>query len=116
LANNLAVIAASFEIIPLFGPILSAIPAIAIAYTDGGMPKALVIACSYVVIHQFENHLFYPLVVKKIIGVPPIIVILALIIGAKLAGFLGLLLSVPVATMLMEYFNDLEKSKLSKSA
>jgi predicted PurR-regulated permease PerM len=80
------------------------------------MPKALVIACSYVVIHQFENHLFYPLVVKKIIGVPPIIVILALIIGAKLAGFLGLLLSVPVATMLMEYFNDLEKSKLSKSA
>lgn len=111
----LAVIAAVFEIIPLFGPILASIPAIAIGYSDLGMTQALLIAGSYIIIHQFENHLFYPLVVKKIIGVPPIIVILALIIGAKLAGFLGLLLSVPVATILMEYFNDLQKSKLAKN-
>lgn len=111
----LAVIAAVFEIIPLFGPILASIPAIAVGYSDAGMTQALFIAGSYLVIHQFENHLFYPLVVKKIIGVPPIIVILALIIGAKLAGFLGLLLSVPVATILMEYFNDLQKSKLAKN-
>jgi predicted PurR-regulated permease PerM len=112
----LAVIAAAFEIIPLFGPILAAIPAIAIALGDSGMTLALVVAGCYVIIHQFENHLFYPLVVKKIIGVPPIIVILALIVGAKLAGFLGLVLSVPVAATLMEYFKDLEKLKLAKNS
>lgn len=111
----LAVIAAMFEIIPLFGPILAAIPAIAIAFADTGTSQALLVAGSYLIIHQFENHLFYPLVVKKIIGVPPIIVILALVVGAKLAGFLGLILSVPVATTLMELFNDLQKLKLKSS-
>jgi len=43
----------------------------------------------------------------------PILVILSLIIGAKLAGFLGLLLSVPVATTVMEYLNDLQRRKIT---
>lgn len=111
----LAVLAAMFEIIPLFGPILSAIPGIAMAYADGGMPKAIIVLCCYTLIQQFENHLFYPLVVKKIIGVPPILVILSLIVGGKLAGFLGLLLSVPVAAIFVEVFNDLQKNKFAKS-
>jgi predicted PurR-regulated permease PerM len=112
----LAVIAACFEIIPLFGPILAAIPAIAVAYTQSGFTLAAFVVGAYIIIHQFENHLIYPLVVKKIIGVPPIIVIIALIIGGELAGFLGLFLSVPIATMLMEYFDDLQKEKRSKVA
>lgn len=111
----LAVLAAVFEIIPLFGPILSAIPGIAMAYADGGMPKAMLVIGAYALIQQFENHLFYPLVVKKIVGVPPILVILSLIIGGKLAGFLGILLSVPVAAIFMEIFNDLQKNKFSRS-
>jgi predicted PurR-regulated permease PerM len=111
----LAVLAALFETIPLFGPILSAIPAVATSYTDGSLTTALAVVVIYVIIHQLENNLIYPLVVKKIVGVPPILVILALIVGFKLAGFLGLLLSVPVATMLMEYFNDLQKNKLSNT-
>src|SRR3990167_6412135 len=107
----LAVLAGVFEIIPLFGPILSAIPAVAASYSDGTVTTSLIVVGIYLIIHQLENNLIYPLVVKKIVGVPPILVILALIIGFKLAGFLGLLLSVPMATMLMEYFNDLQKSK-----
>lgn len=107
----LAFLAAAFETIPLFGPILSAIPAVATSYTEGSLGTAAIVIIIYLVIHQLENNLIYPLVVKKIVGVPPILVILALIVGFKLAGFLGLLLSVPVATMLMEYFNDLQKGK-----
>jgi predicted PurR-regulated permease PerM len=107
----LGVIAALFETIPLFGPILASIPAIATAYMGGGANLALIAIAIYLVIHQFENHLLYPLVVKKIVGVPPILVILALIIGWKLAGFLGLVLSVPLTTTLMEYFDDLQKRK-----
>ncbi len=107
----LAVIAGVFEIIPLFGPILAAVPAVLMAYFAGGITPMLFVIGAYIMIQQFENHLFYPLVVKKIIGISPIIVIIALIVGGKLAGFLGLILSVPVATTLMEYFNDLEKLK-----
>jgi predicted PurR-regulated permease PerM len=113
----LAALAAILETIPLFGPILAAIPGITVAYASGtliagaGVTSALAIAGLYLIIQQFENHLIYPLVVKKIVGVPPMLVILALIIGAKLAGFLGILLSVPVAATLMEYFDDVQKRK-----
>ncbi len=107
----LAVLAAIFETIPLFGPILSAIPAVAIAYGAGGLSFASLIVGVYLIIQQFENHLIYPLVVKKIVGVPPMTVILALIVGAKLGGFLGLLISVPLAATLMEYLEDVQRRK-----
>ncbi|TSC84593.1 MAG: hypothetical protein G01um101417_124 [Parcubacteria group bacterium Gr01-1014_17] len=112
-ALALAFLAAVMETIPLFGPIIAAIPAVAAAYLFGGVSSGLLTVGLYLIIQQFENHLFYPLVVKKIIGVPPILVILSLIIGAKLAGFLGLLLSVPLATTVMEYLNDLQRRKIS---
>lgn len=111
----LAVIAGMFEIIPLFGPILAAIPAVTLALVTGGMTSALLVIGLYLIIHQFENQLIYPLVVKKIVGVPPIVSILALIIGFKLAGFVGLLISVPLATMLIEFLNDVEKNKIAEA-
>ncbi len=107
----LAFLAAAFETIPLFGPILSAIPAVTASYTDGSLTTALFVVGIYLIIHQLENNLIYPLVVKKIVGVQPILVILALLVGFKLAGFLGVLLSVPAATILMEYLNDLQRDK-----
>lgn len=108
----LAVIAGIFEIIPLFGPIIAAIPAVTLALVTDGMTTALLVIGLYIIIQQFENQLIYPLVVRKIVGVPPLISILALIIGGKLAGFVGILISVPLATMLMEFLNDIEKAKL----
>jgi predicted PurR-regulated permease PerM len=111
----LAVLAGMFEIIPLFGPILAAIPAVTLALITNGMTSALLVIGLYVIIQQFENQLIYPLVVRKIVGVPPIVSILALIIGGKLAGFVGLIISVPLATMLMEFLNDIEKNKIAAS-
>lgn len=107
----LAVLAGIFEIIPIFGPIIAAIPAVTLALVTNGMASALMVVGLYIIIQQFENQLIYPLVVRKIVGVPPLISILALIVGGKLAGFMGLLISVPVATMLMELLGDIEKSK-----
>lgn len=107
----LAVIAAIFELIPIFGPILASIPAIIIAFVDGGATLATLVFGLYLIIQQFENHLIYPLVVKKVVGVPPLLVIIALIIGAKLAGFLGIILSVPAAAALQEFVNDIQKDK-----
>ncbi|MBI5005224.1 MAG: AI-2E family transporter [Candidatus Lloydbacteria bacterium] len=106
----LALLAAVFEIIPLFGPILSATPAVILGFLDSAVLGFMVLGF-YIIIQQFENHLIYPLVVRKVVGVPPLVVIIALIIGAKLAGFLGILLSAPIAAVLMEYMNDLEKAK-----
>ena len=111
----LAVIAGLFEIIPLFGPILAAIPAVTLSLVTGGMTSALLVVGLYIIVHQFENQLIYPLVVRKIVGVPPLVSILALIIGYKLAGFVGLLISVPVATMLIEFLNDVEKNKIAEA-
>ena len=110
----LALVAAIMEIIPAFGPIISAIPAVLIAISDGGLSKGFLVIGLYVIIHQFENHLIYPLVIKKIVGIPPIMVILALIVGFKLAGVLGLLLSVPAAAVLVELIDDIQRDKLAK--
>ncbi len=110
----LAVVAGLFELIPVFGPILSAIPALAVAFVTGGLPLVGLVLALYIIIQQFENHLIYPLVVTKVVGVPPLIVIISLIVGAQLAGFLGILLSVPLAATLQEVVKDLDKWKHEK--
>jgi predicted PurR-regulated permease PerM len=110
----LALIAMVLELIPIFGIVLAIIPAFAIALSDGGATLAFLVIGLYVIIQQFENHLIYPLVVRKIVGIPPILVILTLIIGLKLAGFIGVILSVPVAAILIEVLNDIEKKKVSR--
>ena len=100
-----------FELIPIFGPILAAVPAVGLAFLEGGIGSAFMVVIIYVIIQQFENQLFYPLVVKQVVGVPSIIAIIALFSGAQLAGLLGMILSVPLAAILMELFNDLDKEK-----
>lgn len=110
----LSVFAAFFEIIPLFGPVIAAIPAVLLSFADGGLTAGFLVIGLYLIIQQFESHLIYPLVVKKIVGVSPILVILALVIGYKLAGFLGVLLSVPVAAAITEYFRDVVEGKITE--
>ena len=107
----LALLAGVFELIPVFGPILSAIPAAIIAFSDGGLSLGLMTVGLFLIVQQFENHLIYPLVVRKVIGIHPIMVIIALLAGAKLAGFLGIILSVPLAAALKEYIDDVERKK-----
>ena len=95
----------------MFGPIISSVPAILVAFSSVGVGTALLLVGLYIIIYQFESQLFYPLVVKKIVGISPIVVILALVIGAKLAGILGAIIAVPLSAALMEYVHDIEKSK-----
>ncbi|HVT75112.1 MAG TPA: AI-2E family transporter [Candidatus Paceibacterota bacterium] len=111
-----AVFAAALEMIPLFGPIIAAVPAVASAYNDMGASSAFMVAGLYLIVHQFENHLIYPLVVKKIVGIHPVLVILALLVGYKLGGFLGIILSVPTSVLLVEWIDDVERRRLNKKA
>ncbi len=110
----LAVLAGVLEIIPIFGPIIAGIPAVLIGFTQGGTSVALMVAGLFLIIQQFENQLIYPLVVKKVVGVPPMISILAILIGGELAGFLGVLISVPLATVIIELIDDLEERKIAQ--
>lgn len=108
----LAVAAAIMELIP-FGIILAAIPAIASGYLSGGGTTALEVTGWYVVVQQFEANLIQPLIVRKVVGISSLVVIMSLLIGMKLAGFWGVVLSIPVAVCLMEMLDDFEKKKKS---
>ena len=91
------------------------VPAVLLGFLDGPTLGFMVIGL-YVIIQQFENHLIYPLVVRKVVGVPPLLVILALIIGGRLAGFLGILLSAPIAAVIIEFTNDIQRENRSFQA
>lgn len=107
----LALFTAAAELIPVFGSLIAGTVAVIVAYASGGVPLGLIVAGLYVVVNQFESNLIYPLIVKKIVGVPPLLVIVALIAGYTLAGFLGVLLSVPIAAVLLEFITDFDKRK-----
>ena len=107
----LAFFTALCEFIPLFGPIIGAVPSVLFSYVDSGLTVALLVTGTYLLIHQLENQLIYPLVVRKIVGINPIIVIISLIAGYELAGFLGMVIAVPLATIGMEYLRDIERGK-----
>ena len=107
----LAIFAGIMELIPVFGSFVAAVPGIVVALVTGDLTQALIVAALYLVVNQFQAHLIYPLVVKKIVGVAPILVIIALIAGGQLAGFLGVLLSVPVAAAIQEFVNDVQKHR-----
>ena len=107
----LSVFTAMAEIIPIFGSLIAGAVAVIVGYSDGGVAIAAIVAGLYIVVNQFESNLIYPLIVKKIIGIPPLLVIVALIAGYTLAGFLGVLLSVPVAAVALEFLTDFDKRK-----
>lgn len=94
-ALPLAIIAGILEVVPIIGPIVSAVPAVVVALTvSPGL--ALAVVALYTVIQQLENNLIVPLVMRQAIGMPPLASLLALMIGGRLAGVAGIILAVPV--------------------
>lgn len=110
----LSVFAGVTEIIPIFGPIIGAIPAVLMAWTTGDISTVLWVIAMFAIIQQLENNVIYPLVLGKIIGVSSILIILAAVIGGSLAGFVGIIVSVPLAVTLQEFFTDVKSGKLKK--
>lgn len=95
----LALIAAVGEAIPMVGPIISAVPAIAIA-TVYSPTMGLLTLGLYVLIQQLENHLIVPKVMSRAVELHPLAVILALLVFGSLFGFVGVLLALPLAAVL----------------
>lgn len=105
-----AVLAAIFEIIPVVGPILAAVPAVVTAFLSSSFLGVSTIVL-YVVVQQLESHVIVPVVMRKSVGLSPLVVVLALLIGAKIGGIFGILLSVPLTAIIAEFVNDWDKKK-----
>jgi len=98
-ALPLAIIAGLLEVVPYIGPILSMFPIAIIGFGVSPVIGFAAIALCFLV-QQIENYLFVPKVMERSAGVSPIVTLLALAIGLKLAGFLGILVSIPVVIVL----------------
>lgn len=109
-ALPLAVVAGILEVVPVIGPIISAIPAILIALTISPI-LSLGVTAMYFVIQQLENHLIVPQVMKRAVGLNPLVVILAIAVGSRLLGFGGALLAVPMAVVLQIIATEIIKEK-----
>lgn len=105
----LALLAGLFEIIPYVGPFLSAIPAVFFALIQSP-PLVIFVIALYIVIQKIEGYVLVPKVMEKTVGTSPLVVLLALLIGFKMAGILGLLLAVPLAgavtVVIQEFFHN----------
>lgn len=104
----LGLIAAMFEIVPYLGPWLTGILVVFIAFGQSPM-TALFAAVFIIVLQALENNLIVPKVMQKAVGLNPIISILAIIIGAKTAGVIGVALAIPVASALSILLQDFFK-------
>jgi predicted PurR-regulated permease PerM len=105
----LALIAAIGEMIPVVGPILSAIPAVIVALTVSPM-LALFVLIFFFAQQQLENHILVPKIMERQVGVSAAVVIVALLIGGSLLGIIGALLAVPTAGILQVLFEELSES------
>ena len=105
-----AIMGGIMEMVP-YGILVALIPAFSFSYLSGGVGSALMVSGAYIIIHQFEVFLFSPVIIKKIVGLSPIVIILSALIGFELSGFWGLILAIPVAVIVMEFLSDLEKQK-----
>ncbi len=108
----LALVAGITELVPYIGPILGAIPAVFLGFTmqPFSFGRGLAVLILYIVIQQVENNLLVPQVMKKSVGLNPVVIIIVMLIGARLAGIVGLILAIPVATAIGVIIKDFVKN------
>ena len=109
----LALLAGVFGLVP-YGIFLALLPAAALGIGHGGIWMGVGIIIFYFILQQILDIGLQPLIVKKLTGVPPLVVIISVIVGAKLFGFYGLLLAIPLALFAMEIIAESEKQKLKQ--
>lgn len=110
-AAVLGLLAGLLEFVPYMGPIFAAVPALLIAFTQGGIVSFALVLAMYVMVQQFENHFLVPKVMQRAVGLNPIVSIVAILVGAKIAGVVGVLLAIPVATALSVFLQDVLNKK-----
>lgn len=104
---SLAFLAGVLEIVPIIGPIIAGLVALGIAYITGAAWWQIIsIAIAYMIVQQLEAQFLVPKVMGKAVGLSPIIVIIALMIGAEVAGIMGAVLAIPIAAGILVVINE----------
>ncbi len=106
----LAIVTGFTEILPIIGPIFAGGLSVLVALSDSPV-IALWVVLLYVLVQQFENHFLVPQIMKKAVGLSPVVIIVTLLVGAKLMGIWGILLAVPVGSAISVVFQEVVKSQ-----
>jgi len=107
----LGILAGVLEIVPIVGPIFSGTIAFLVAISESWI-LGLYVIILFLVIQQAESHLLIPLIMRKTVGISPVVVVIALLAGSQIAGLVGIILAVPTAVVLQEVLRDWESKKL----
>jgi predicted PurR-regulated permease PerM len=106
-AETLAVFVAVLDIIPMVGATIAAVVVCVIGLASGGLVDCAVLAAFFIVYQQFENNVLQNLVYSKTLELSPLTIFIAALIGATLAGLVGVLLAIPLAAAIWGLATDL---------
>jgi predicted PurR-regulated permease PerM len=95
----LAMVAGLLEIVPMIGPVLSAVIAAIIGFSDTPL-KGVGVVALFIVIQQLENNLLVPKIMQKVSGFSPLVILLALLIGSEFFGVVGAIIAIPTTMIL----------------
>jgi len=107
----LALLAGVTEFVPYLGPLIAAVPAVIITFTQSGPTLAIFTAIVYYLIQLTETNIIVPKLMQKVVGLNPIICIAAFLVGFNLAGIIGAVLAIPVTTAANVFVNDFFEGK-----
>ena len=109
-AATLAVLAGLTELIPYVGPFIAFLPAVILGLSQGGFVLAIIVTGIYIGVQQLEGNIIVPLVMKKAVGLSPVIIMFAMLVGASfpetINPIIGIIVSVPIATAIGVFIED----------
>jgi predicted PurR-regulated permease PerM len=111
---TLGILAGLFEMVPVVGPVFIGVVAIIVALSDSAN-LALYTLLFFVILQQLESNFLVPVVMRRAVGLHPLLVFISLIIGGNLLGFVGLLVAVPIAVTIQEVVEDWTEKKNKKT-
>jgi len=109
-ALPLAILAAFGEVIPVIGPIVSSIPALAVAILHSRWQFWAVLVF-YFMLQKFENYIVVPRVMSSKVSISPLAVFIAFMMGASILGFIGAIIAIPVAAIIQVTFEEVFVSR-----
>ncbi len=115
-AVALGLLVAILDLVPLAGATLAAILVTTVAFIDQGLVVGLVVLVFFVLYQQVENHVLQPLVYSRTVQLSPLAILIAVLIGAKLAGVLGALGAIPVAGTIQVLLQEWLRSRGTAAA
>ena len=115
-AFALALLVAFFDLIPLAGATIAAVVVTTVAVLDAGWTIGLIVLGWFVVYQQLENHVLYPLVYSRTVELSPLVILIAVLIGASVAGVIGALGAIPIAGTIQVLVRDWLRTRRERSA